>query len=399
MIEFAIFDRKIYLNKDNGDVSFDKTLMTNKFQFFPTEISKHYKVKCYTFCFSVANACNFSCKYCFNKHKDGSILNFEDVKNSLDSLFNLFNDGEKYFIDLSGYGEPLLNLRCVLNIAKYCIDKSNELNVEIIPMLSTNGYLLTEQIAKILQDNKVLFGISLDGNEIIHNENRVTKNNEKTYKVIIDNVFKIKNKDYIGVSITLTNHVFPLYNTLKELNKTFKTISCKFVRDEKLGIDDISKWIDEYIFLTTKLEKEIKENNFNLLFALINGDDFYGKFLYRAFGNFRTLNRCDQFISRFCYVKNNFYIGCPVQFDTKKYLTNINYLKTKQREVIEKSFIECKECGYKLYCGGECCIEKDINGGSINNKHCKIKIKVIQLVLYLKLVILEYDKNIYKKMI
>lgn len=93
MIEFTIFDKKIYLKKNNGDASFDETLMNNKFKFCPTEISKNYKVKCYTFCFLVANACNFSCAYCFNKYKDGSILKFEEVKNSLDNLFNLFNDG------------------------------------------------------------------------------------------------------------------------------------------------------------------------------------------------------------------------------------------------------------------------------------------------------------------
>ncbi len=75
MIEFIIFNRKIYLDKNNGDVSFDETSMINKFKFYSTEISKHYKVKYYTFYFSVVNDCNFSCTYLFNKHKDGLINN------------------------------------------------------------------------------------------------------------------------------------------------------------------------------------------------------------------------------------------------------------------------------------------------------------------------------------
>lgn len=56
----------------------------------------------------------------------GRIIPFEKAKVFLDKMFSTFPNGEKYFVDLSGKGEPLMNLPVILKIAEYCQDKSDE---------------------------------------------------------------------------------------------------------------------------------------------------------------------------------------------------------------------------------------------------------------------------------
>lgn len=38
-------------------------------------------------------------------------MNYETAESFLNQMFTLFPTGDKYFIDLSGKGEPLLNLK------------------------------------------------------------------------------------------------------------------------------------------------------------------------------------------------------------------------------------------------------------------------------------------------
>ena len=119
----------------------------------------------------------------------------------------------------------------ILKIKRYCEDKSNELNREVLVRLVSNGTLLNPLIADILQKNGILFGVSLDGNELIHDKHRKTKDGKNTYQTIIDNVNNILHHEYVGAACTLTNDVFSLKDSLIELSKTFNTVSYKPSRD------------------------------------------------------------------------------------------------------------------------------------------------------------------------
>lgn len=397
MIEFQIFDKRIYLNPKNGDVSFNlKEIENNEYAINITDFLNNYKPNAYTFCLSISNACNLNCKYCFNKRKNGTLLEFKTIKKELDFLFDTFNDGEKYFVDLSGFGEPLLNLNCIVDIAKYCIEKSNNIRKEIIPMLSTNGLLLTPNIAMKLQDLQVLFGISIDGNEQNNDLNRITSKGEPTFQKIINNISNIKNREFIGMTCTLTNNVFNIVNSIDEMKKYFKTLSYRFVRDDLLGLDNEAtiKWIEQYDHLAIKLLNEIRREDFSTIFALINGDDYFGRYLYKMFGNFRTLNRCDAGISRFSFVKDDLFCGCSAQSIDQKFYYNKDEIKQLQKNKLEEQCNDCKDCNYKLYCGGKCPIIKD----NIENKNyqCNINKHLIQLAAYLKLMILSENIDSYK---
>ena len=77
----------------------------------PFEYAENYKITSYSICLDISNACNLNCSYCFNNSKDGKLIKYNDAINLLELFFKEFPDGQKYYVDLSGKGEPLLNLK------------------------------------------------------------------------------------------------------------------------------------------------------------------------------------------------------------------------------------------------------------------------------------------------
>ena len=328
----------------------------------------------------------------------GRIIPFEKAKDFLDKMFSTFPNGEKYFVDLSGKGEPLMNLPVILKIAEYCQDKSDELNVEVLPTFVCNGTLLSPIVAEILQKNGILFGVSLDGDKETHDLYRKDKNGEGTYSEIIHNVLQIKNREYIGCTGTLTNRVFDLKSSVVSLSKIFKTICFKPVRGKEYGFTEESEkaWKEKYDELSLYLAECINNNDPRIFYCLMNGEDFFGRYLNRAFGGFRTMNRCDAAISRLsCDLDGNIYPCSAATCDP------IFILRTDLKQVFKDNLIAqvhlCLECPFKKMCGGECLIEIAYNNG-INPIMCRFKQHLILLAAYLELTCWNKNPNLYEKL-
>ena len=69
-----------------------------------------YQTASVTFCLNLSDACNLACDYCFNGEKTGVSISVADCITFLDGCFSRFPNKEKYFVDLSGKGEPLFFL-------------------------------------------------------------------------------------------------------------------------------------------------------------------------------------------------------------------------------------------------------------------------------------------------
>ncbi len=166
-----------------------------------------------------------------------------------------------------------MNLPVILKIAKYCQDKSDELNVEVLPTFVCNGTLLSPIVAEILQKNGILFGVSLDGDKETHDLYRKDKNGESTYSEIIHNVLQIKNREYIGCTGTLTNRVFDLKSSVVSLSKIFKTICFKPVRGKEYGFTEESEkaWKEKYDELSLYLAECINNNDPRIFYCLFQG--------------------------------------------------------------------------------------------------------------------------------
>ena len=174
IFSFNVFNKEFFIDDKTGDFDNDflklafRNLNQEKVEYYIS--LENYNPSFATFCINISNACNLKCDYCFNQNKNGTSLKFEDIKDYLDLCFESFPNKDKYFIDLSGKGEPLLFLSLIFKIKEYCDTISNKLQREVLVSFVTNGVLLTKKLANSLQDKGILFGVSIDGNRKIHNK-------------------------------------------------------------------------------------------------------------------------------------------------------------------------------------------------------------------------------------
>lgn len=395
-----MIDKTIFLNETTGEFSYKKSELFVAGRINFTEILNNFKVSVIYICLCISNKCNMNCSYCFNQDKDNKVMDFKFAKSIIEKAIDENKYCDKFFIDVSGSGEPLLNLNLIWEINNLCKKLSNKINKEIILNFVTNGLLLTEKISTKLQSEGILFGISLDGDMYNHNFHRKS-NGHNTYELIMENIRKIKNNDYLGVAVTISNTVFDLVKTIDDLSLYFNTISIKPIRHKELGFNrKITKlWILEYQKLTRNILILSDNNNISILKKLLNGDDYFGKFIYRAFMGVKTLNRCDSGISRFCYDIDGTLYGCPpAKVYPEERLIKPNNLQ-KYKKQIQDTINMCSGCSYLLLCGGQCQIETLINNGKLNNNMCLFKKKLIDFAMYISLYIKQNNKLIYKEII
>ncbi|MBE6143884.1 MAG: radical SAM protein [Erysipelotrichaceae bacterium] len=365
---------------------------------------ENYNPKFLSLCINLSDGCNLKCDYCFNSSKSGKSIDLNIVEQFLNYMFEKHPNKEKYYVDLSGKGEPLLFLDKILKIKELCDNFSNKLNREVLVSFVCNGTLLSSEIANILQKRGILFGVSLDGNEYIHDLHRKTINGEKTYQKILNNVKNIEHHEYVGAATTLTKDVFSLIDSVKELGETFNTISYKPARNCESAIDvnSIDLWLEEYnkliLFL---LGQSIKGDN-KYIFKLLNGDDYFGKFLKRTILGQRVLIRCDGGLSRISLDNDGNLYSCPSAFTLEKFkvgrFNNLDINKQKELLDIQNDRYQCALCSFKYICGGECMIEKELSKG-VNAIMCKYKKHLILLAMYFTYKLLINNKKSFDELV
>ncbi|SFY00514.1 radical SAM/SPASM domain-containing protein [Ruminococcus sp. XPD3002] len=137
--------------------------------------------------------CNFNCKYCYETENKPS--NYMD-RETADKVFAYIrrqaknSDKKSLWIGFHG-GEPMLNT----GIIKYFLDMFEaDDEITYFTSMTTNGSVMDEDIINRISE----VSVSLDGAKESHNKNRITRNGEGTYDLIIGNIKKImeiKNND------------------------------------------------------------------------------------------------------------------------------------------------------------------------------------------------------------
>lgn len=150
------------------------------------------------------------CSYCFVSphHKPNCvIMSFDIAQKGIDywiKKIGKFKNGERYNIIFYG-GEPLLNRivfeQCLAYIKtlqkRHKLPKKN-LNI----FIASNGILINEHIARLLKMHSVSVAIGLDGYGGINDSYRFDKNNNGTFKKIL-NSFQILRTYKVPVSVSM----------------------------------------------------------------------------------------------------------------------------------------------------------------------------------------------------
>lgn len=113
---------------------------------------------------NTTNRCNLSCRHCYLDAEDRDYngeLTTREAKAFIDDLAEM-----KVPVLLFSGGEPLLR-HDLFELAAYARDKG------LRPVLSTNGTLITPEMAQRLRETGFQYvGVSLDGNEAVHDHFR-----------------------------------------------------------------------------------------------------------------------------------------------------------------------------------------------------------------------------------
>ncbi len=386
---YSIIDNELYVNgrKYRHDI-------IDRVSFSPQY------VKVVTMCIHVSTKCNLKCRYCFRKENNNESININDIKRFIDCVLQVYPRADRYNVDMSGDAEPLLNPNLVFSIAQYCKQLSDRLNRSVIPLLVTNGTLLSENIVHKLQDAGILFGISLDGDIVSHDKNRVFPDGRGSFNLIKQNISNINNKKYVGAAITYSGG--DLLNDFLVAFDLLPTVSIKPTRftNEDFDVDLICKGykrLIEFILIKTL------ENKTDYLFSLINGDDYFGKFLKRIVLRSAVYGRCDAGIGRFSLASDKKIYFCPPAVGIPDgclgdldngipYKEIVNMWGRQQNSL-------CSKCFAYSACGGECkIVSYNLYGNfdNIDNKMCYIKRYLFALAVCFITVLRQKDVTLYK---
>ena len=137
--------------------------------------------------------CNFRCEYCYEEFARGTMK--PEVRESVKKLVAKKVKGLKY-LSVSWFGgEPLYGWPAIEDLAPFFRDVAIENSLPFYSNITTNGYLLTPEVAeKLLSWGVLRYQITIDGAPENHNKNRPARNGEPTFEVIFRNLQELKKR-------------------------------------------------------------------------------------------------------------------------------------------------------------------------------------------------------------
>ncbi len=168
----------------------------------------------YTITINPTLACNMSCWYCYESHKNMPAMS-ADVKQSVLLLIDkLLADNKLKRLNLSFFGgEPLLYFdKVVVDIINHAKMQCKAFDAKLSIHFTTNAYLLTDNVLKHLEGLDVSFQITLDGGKQVHDSVRKTKGGEPTYARIVEHIHQTLSRGFsVGVRFNYTAKSIPSF--------------------------------------------------------------------------------------------------------------------------------------------------------------------------------------------
>lgn len=182
-------------------------------RFLRSELSDEQIMQSLSSCSSigleVTQACNFACDYCTHSGKYEDLrshsnkkMDFHTAKQAVDLFFQTIlyrprsKRREKYIAFYGG--ECLLEIEFIKSVIDYAETEAKKKRVDeffdLHFRITTNGYLLTDEVVNYLESKNVIAGVSIDGPSEEHDKFRVTRNGKKTWSRIIQNLRAAKNR-------------------------------------------------------------------------------------------------------------------------------------------------------------------------------------------------------------
>lgn len=330
----------------------------------------------------VTDECNFSCQYCYQKHGK-NYLDFSTAEKALNFFFPFLS--KTYHLNFYG-GEPLLAFPLIQNVITLLNEKNKASNKRGVYSITTNAYLLTDEMCKFFSEHKFFIEISFDG--LAQDLQRNKHNSEK----VIGNILKIL--EYPSIQIEVNSVFSP--DTVGSLSNSMQFLIALGISNIRYSFDTIRQWDQKALW---KLRNEVAKLNKKVI-------AYYREHNSIPIANFREnqtkgLFRCNAAKDRLaitpegeiwgCALFSDYFKGKEDSPDYHRYSLGMLDQFVKNHEKIFRkvssnyshlsmdnfstSKSECLFCSYLAYCR-VCPISAALFGdeiGNIPNHVCEIK--------------------------
>lgn len=201
---------------------------------------EHYRTDALELILLASEDCNFRCTYCYEDFARGTMIPQvrEGIKNLVRKRIKKLNR-----LNVSWFGgEPLYGWEAVADLAPFFVEMSEEHEVPFSAQMTTNGYLLTPDVAdKLLAWRVRHFQITLDGLPEHHNHSRVGRDGSPTFERIFDNLKALARREESFNVLLRVN--FDRINS-DGLSKFVEMLSREFKNDSRysLSLKAVGKW-------------------------------------------------------------------------------------------------------------------------------------------------------------
>ncbi|NJE46172.1 radical SAM protein [Thermococcus sp. GR7] len=326
---------------------------------------------------NVSQACNFSCVYCYaNKGtytlEKPKLMDKETIRKAIDFLF----EKSPYGVSIVFFGgEPLLNFPAIKEGVLYAEQKARETKKPVFFNVTTNGYLLTPEVAEFVLDHPFNVIVSMDGPKEIHDHNRPFADNSPTYNVVAKNLKHLveeakKRGKLHKISVRATvlpeqlNRVYDIYHHIKtefgvlNVGVELATLSDSVVTKghidtyldqlKKIAVEEVETFGELGTVVYVKF-KQIIQDVYRGRVSSFHCGAGKGSVAIDVNGN---IYPCHRFVSM-----KNFELS---------HIENFEWEHLKRFELQKYNFFNhepCKSCWLKLYCHDFCFYENTIYTG------------------------------------
>ncbi|MDD3336867.1 MAG: anaerobic sulfatase maturase [Eubacteriales bacterium] len=144
----------------------------------------------------VSGACNMRCTYCFyaDEAKNRTVGCYGSMtEETLEAIVRkAFAFGDQQVGFTFQGGEPTLAGPAFYQNLLRLERKYNSRGLTVQHALQTNGYCLSDELLAVLKEGGFLLGVSIDGNEAIHDSRRLDQNGNGTYRQVLRTIDRLK---------------------------------------------------------------------------------------------------------------------------------------------------------------------------------------------------------------
>lgn len=361
-------------------------------------------------CLNISHDCNLRCRYCFagKGSYDGERMNMsrEVARQAIDFLLEASGPKKAVEVDFFG-GEPLLNMSVLKDTVEYGKERAHKAGKEISFTVTTNGVLLTKEIAEYLNREMYNIVLSLDGRPDINDHMRVTANGKgSAYGLVVDKMLELAaargdKQYYVRGTYTRDNLDFA-QDVIHLANLGFKNISVEpVVADPEepysLREEDLPVLLEQYDILTDAYLEAIHAGRpFNFFHFNLNleSSPCLAKRVagcgsgheYLAVTPNGDIYPCHQFVGREQYRLGDVKTGIVRQDLVQAF---------KRANVFSKS--ECGQCWAQLFCSGGCHANNEKMTGSIETPDrvsCELMRKRLECAIAVQVALMEYRSEL-----